>query len=107
LPRHMAHDGEAWSSTLAEAPVLLEGVQADFAQGIFTLKSPAVNLVSASIEGDVWEEAIVGVTLTVAGKRLFHDTGARWNGLRLDGIGGDGLTESFTNEAFHYTQITN
>jgi hypothetical protein len=114
FPRVLAYNPvtDAWSSTAAEAPVLLEGTQFDLENGYFVLKSPAVNLVSSSADEagkivDLYEPAVVGLTLSVAGPRLVFDTGVRRNGLNFQGIDGDGLVEAVTNESFGYKQFSN
>lgn len=102
----------AWSSTLATEPTLLEGAKLDVEQGIVTLKEPAINFVSGSVTaaGDIvntFEEAVVGVTVSVQGERLKHDTGVRSNGLSLSGISGAGLAEVVVNDSFEFIQRTN
>jgi hypothetical protein len=110
--RDLSYDAgsQSWTSELSAAPVLLEGVEFDLANGVFTLKEPAINLESTSLGPDnkpldVWAPAVVGVTLTVLGPRLIHDTGARDNTMKLTGIANDGLAEVFVNESFGYRAL--
>lgn len=105
-------DTKAWTSQETATPVLLEGAQVDLENGVIVLRAPALNLVSSAVNEsaivvDQWQPAVVGVTLTVAGRRLLHDTGARPNGMSLDGIATDGLTEAVLNESFGWRQTTN
>lgn len=94
------------------APVLLEGAQLDLENGYFTLKEPAVNLVSITIDGDGvaiddYEVATVGITITVAGDRLAVDTGVQTNGFEFVGLEAEGLVETVLNESFEVKQFTN
>lgn len=103
---------ESWTSTLGTTPKLLEGTSFDLENGTFTLKKPAVNLVSSSVDGsgeviDVYEEAVVGITLAVQDGRLRHDTDVKSTQLDFTGIADDGLTEVVVNESFALIQITN
>ena len=114
FPRVLSYDegSSSWSSSASSEPVLLEGTQFDLENGYFVLKSPAINLVSASVDGsanivDVYEPAVVGLTLSVAGSRLVFDTGVRRNGLSFEGIDSDGLVEVVLNESFGYSQFSN
>ncbi len=113
-PRKLTWDTgtSAWVSELAAAPVLLEGAAIDTERLTLTLKKPAINMVGASVDGagnilDEYEAAIVGITITVGGDRLHHDTGVRANGLDLDGIANSGLVETVRNESFRFVQMTN
>jgi hypothetical protein len=101
---------QSWSSQPSAVPVLLEGAELDLANGAFTLKEPAINLVSTALGQDnrpvdVWAPATVGITLTVLGPRLLYDTGPSTTTLSLDGIAADGLSEFFVNESFGYRAI--
>lgn len=102
---------DAWESTPAVAPVLLEGTQFDLDNGFITLKAPGLNLVSsAEVAGDTidtYQQAVVGITLTAAASRLVYDTGVRKNGMSFDGIDNDGLLDVVVNESFGYKQLTN
>jgi hypothetical protein len=115
FPRVYTIDGStgAVTSTAGASPVLLEGVEFDFANGYVTLREPAINIVSSDVDGngniaDVNEAAIVGVTLTVNGERLKWDSDVRsGSGLDLDGIDTSGLIQPFVNEGFEFRQLTN
>jgi hypothetical protein len=101
---------DGWTSTPGEAPTLLEGTQFDLANGLFTLRAPAINLVGSELGADNvpvddYEEAHVGVTLTVGGGRIAHDTGVVENGATLDGVGAVGLVEIIENESFGFRKI--
>jgi hypothetical protein len=54
---------------------------------------------------DVYAEARLCITLTVAGKRMRVDTGSVPDGFTLSRIGGDGLTETVVNETFQRIDI--
>jgi hypothetical protein len=101
-----------WTSTINALPTLLDGFQLNLEEGFFELKKPAINFVSADVDGgnnivDVYAQATVGITLSVAAERLKADTGVRANGLSFEGIASDGLTDAVTNESFGFSQVTN
>lgn len=98
---------ETWTSTLDEAPKLVQGVDLDLENWRLRLRKPAINFVSGSVDGganviDVYEIATIGITLSVEGPRLKHDTGVRGNRMGFDGIDGAGLAEVICNESFAY-----
>lgn len=55
---------------------------------------------------DTYVEAVVGITLTVVGDRLQHDTEADAD-FAVEGIETDGLTEIVVNDSFKFAQVTN
>jgi hypothetical protein len=113
LPRIPAWNAttEAWASALATAPVVLQGAELDLANLEIVLREPAVNLVSSSdvggVQVDVYAAALVGVTLSVAGPRLQHDTGVRQGPFAFDGLSQAGLAEVVLNESFGFKQLGN
>ncbi|MBI1291210.1 hypothetical protein GC173_08185 [bacterium] len=111
-PVEVTEGSGTWTSEPALTPTLVEGVELHLAEGYFVLNRPAISFVSASIDGsgnivDVYTPAVVGITLSLAGARLIHDTGVRQNGLSFQGIDGDGLVEAITNESFGFRQFSN
>jgi hypothetical protein len=113
LPRVLSYNEGtgAWTSTLGTVPVILEGTQLNLASGEFTLREPAINLVSSSVVGtvpvDVYEPALIGITFSVAGPRLLHDTGVKQGSFDFDGIEQAGLAEVISNDSFGFKQISN
>lgn len=110
---------QEWTSTPGTQPELIEGWEFDAEQGVIVLRDPAVNLSGATQAitlgpsgsqyswNQTWVEAPVGVTLSVGGRRLYHDTGVQANGMSLEGIAGDGVVETFEVESFGFHQATN
>lgn len=99
-----------WVSEAAAAPTMLQGASLNIQTGVIELRDQAINLEESFVDTDnnpidVWVEAVVGVTLTVNGPRLGHDTGLSGDEVDLAGIGTDGLAEIFANESFGFRQL--
>jgi hypothetical protein len=112
--RDVTYDPEtqALGSTPAAEPTLIEGVEWDLENWRFQLPAPAINFVGGLVDGsnnivDTYEGAVVGVTLTVQGERLIHDTGAAGGTLDFDGVDASGLSDVIVNDSFDYVQATN
>lgn len=107
VPRTLAYSDGEWTSELSDGPRIIDGTELDLQNGEFRLKEPAINLVSSGEAGDEYEPATVGITFSICGPRLSHDTGVRSGGLPLEGIGSAGLAEVVANDSFGFKQISN
>lgn len=110
----IAYDTETgvWSSTASASPnELLEGVEFDLANLSFTLPEPAVLMTNSQVTGEVptdtYVAAQIGLTISISGDDLRHDTGVIDNGYGLAGIQPAGLVEVIGPSNFQFHQYSN
>jgi hypothetical protein len=86
--------------------MIIKGAELDVATGVLTLEEPAINLVRAEVAtGErVYEEAVVGATICVAGPRIGFDTGANGEAA-FSGVAAD-MTQQLVNDSYGRVRLT-
>ncbi len=109
-----SHDTTTGTTTMTISSTpneLITGFELDVDSLKLKLNEPAINHKSRSLVSgvvtDVYEEALIALTITIRGKQLIYDTGTKSSPYNLTGISSDGLNEVIGPLPFRYEQYTN